>query len=205
MHPGIKFRSARQTNEQLGRRYNNSRMEQLDKELIKAICDAITAVSSVIAALLMLVLIWLRGKDKKAHDTQLSVLAGKLQVLTQGFDENATKDQAEKVIDAVYTNAAHTLTYWLISYIKSGKPKMTEGDWNLSLVIHSQWIMVKSRLDVFKYKEQSLGSYVKEDSFNKLCDELTKGVQTFDNTGGVSKYVANKLDELKVEVTGKLS
>ncbi len=180
-------------------------MEQIDNELIKAICDVIAAGCALIGTILMLLLIWFRGKDKKNHETQLSVLSGKLQILTQGFDENATKDQADKIVDAVYTNAAHTLTFWLVSYIKAGKPEMTEGDWNLSLVIHAQWIMVKGRLDVFKYNNKTLGSYVKEDSFDKLCEELTKGVQTFDNTGGVSKYVANKLDELKIEVTGKLS
>jgi hypothetical protein len=180
-------------------------MENIDKELLKSAFEAITAGFAVLSTVLMLVLLWFRGKDKKTHDTQLSVLEGKLQILTQGFDENATKDQAEKIIDAVYTNAAHTLTFWLVSYIKAGKPAMTEGDWNLSLVIHSQWIMVKSRLDVFRYKDKALGSYVKEDSFKKLCTELTTGIQTFDNTGGVSKYVANKLDELKVEVTEKLS
>lgn len=180
-------------------------MEELDKELLKSALDALTAGCALIGTVLMITLLWLRGKDKKNQESQLSVLAGKLQILTQGFDENATKDQVEKIVDSVYTNAAHTLTYWLVSYIKAGKPAMTEGDWNLSLVIKAQRIMVKSRLDVFKYNDKALGSYVKEHSFEKLCEELTKGIQTFDNTGGVSKYVANKLDELKIEVTGKLS
>jgi hypothetical protein len=180
-------------------------MEQLDNEVMKALFNAITAGFSVIGTILMILLVWFRGKDKKTHETQLSVLSGKLQILTQGFDENATKDQAEKIVDSVYKNAAHTLTFWLVAYIKAGKPAMTEGDWNLSLVTHAQWIMVKSRLDVFKYSDKSLGSYVKKDSFERLCAELTKGVQTFDTTGGVSKYVENKLDELKIEVTGKLS
>jgi hypothetical protein len=179
-------------------------MEELDKELLKSAFNAITAGFSVLGTCLMLLLLWFRGKDKKNNETQLSVLAGKIEILTQGFDENATKVQAEKVIDSVYSNAAHTLTFWLVSYIKAGKPPMTEGDWNFSLVIHAQWIMVKGRLDVFKYKDEALGSYVKEESFKKLCKELTNGIQTFDNTGGVSKYVANKLDELKVEVTEKL-
>lgn len=179
-------------------------MENVDKELLKVLLEVAKAISTIIGAILMIALLWFRSRDKKAHDDQLSRVEGKLEVLTQGFDETVTKSQALSIVDSVYSNMDSVLHCWFCGYIRSGKPEMTAGEWNLDLVIKSQRLLVKERLDVFVYNKQSLGSFVEEEGFKKLCAEFKKGIKTFNNTEGIAKYITNKLDELKMEVKDRL-
>lgn len=179
-------------------------MEAPDNQTAKAIAEAVTAAFSFGSTVLAAVILWLRGRDKKTSDEKLRVLEAKLQTLTDGYNDNVSKAQAEQLIELAFDNSACVLHCWFCRYIAAGKPVWTAGDWNLELTIHSQWNMVKGRLNVFKYEGKSLGDLVKEDSFNKLADEFDEGISTFSCTDGLSRYVNNQMNELKQEVKDKL-
>lgn len=179
-------------------------MDKLDKEMLKAISEAVVAVFSFGSMILTIALLWYRSRDKKANADTLTVIRTHLETLTQGYNSNVSHEQADKILEAVYTNMGHVLNCWLCSYIREGKPVMTPGKWNLELVIKAEYLLIKDKLGVFKYNGANMGDLVNKKSFDKLCEDVTDQVKTFDNTEGVSKYLTNKVDGLKLEVKEKL-